>query len=100
MLLVGQIADMFDDSTWAVILLFGFGSPAVGCLLGSIKRSEWLFRLKYATVYYAVLGLVFAAEAFMRRESVITLIAFGLLLVTGPIIGLELLTRPNDSSER
>jgi hypothetical protein len=97
--LIAQLADMFDDATWYLIFFIGFGSPAVGCLIGCICRSGRLVRLMEAAVYYSLLGIVYAVASYMRRESLITTAAFFFLLIAGPIVGITLLPRPGDRGE-
>ncbi len=97
--LIAQLGDMFDDSTWYLIFFIGFGSPAVGCLLGCMKRYGRMPRLIDAAVYYSLLGIVYAVAAYMRRESLITFAAFSFLLMAGPVLGITLLLRPGDGGE-
>jgi hypothetical protein len=96
MLLLGQLSDALDTSTWNWILFLGLASPIVGCLLGCAKAGGRFDRVKIVVFYYAALGFDFAAMYFMRGESPGVAIIGLLILLCGPIVGLVLMLAPEE----
>jgi hypothetical protein len=89
--LFAQLADAFDNSTWIIIFAVGFGSPLFGALMragiqGSLRGRYW----RPVAVYYG-LTLSVVAVLCLGIHWIILVIAFYLLLLAGPVVGLTLL---------
>lgn len=95
-LLLAQLGDALDGSTWFIILFVGLASPILGCLLGCTKPVGRLDRVKWAAVYCVALGLPVVAMFLMGGESAGAFIIFLLLLLCGPILGLVLMLVPGE----
>lgn len=85
--MLAQLADTFDDTTWAIIIYGGLLSPAIGCCFLARRSSSWEISqrcLNYVTSFYV------AALAM----QVLHFCAFLVVLVFGIPFGLGMLVFP------
>ena len=95
MILIGQIADMFDQSTWTWIGIVCVVSPVIGFLVGSLRQGHRVRRrVEGLAAYYFVLLATWGAVWLLREEVPPVAIAALLMVLCGPVVGVALMFAP------
>jgi hypothetical protein len=90
---LAQLADALPDWVWLIIYAVGFGAPLVALLISFGFRTASRRKSVAVGIFYGVAFSLYAAmTALAPRENPVVACTFLLLVPTGTIFGLSVLT--------